>query len=462
MPIETDSQGRAGLVASNGHRYQLSSIELRRDNYFSPRPPRKPRLQRTLKLRRDAAYQWLGALASGAISVALMAWLARAIGPSEFALMGATLNASLIALVVMDGGWSALMYRELSRVPHETNAAHLPGAGFAYGLVLLIPCGIGLVIATPSAAVAIAATVCMFSVVLMNQRSSRLRAAQDFYGEALWQLGGRVCSALTIVGVVSLTLCCYRSDIPASAWVFLGWASGLMICLGYSARGWWQTPDWTTTRLLYPLAFSMLAVDLGIALMARGDLVLLSSVSKGLADKGESSVVEGYAASVRLVEAVLLVAAPLSNVVIAYLRSGSDQPLRRRLLRVSGLAFGFWLIGWLLWAMCATWSALIFEAIFGAAFVDGAPWLKWASLPLPWMLANLLLLQAAIAVAPSRMLGISVVGCGLIFVVVSALLLHWIGAAGVAIGAALAQALLSACLLYCLFAPNVKSTDLSQ
>ncbi len=419
-------------------------------------------MQRTLKLRRAAAYQWLGALVSGAISVALVAWLARAIGPKEFGLMGATLNASLIALVVMDGGWSALMYRELSRIPRHPSAARFPGAGFAHALAMLIPCGVVVVLVTPSITVAAAAMVCMFAVVLMNQRSSRMRAAHNFSGEALWQLGGRVCSALAIVGVVSMVLCCYPSDISAAAWVFLAWGVGLVGCLGYSVRSWWQAPDWATTRSFFPLAFSMLAVDLAIALMTRGDLVLLTSLNKWLEVDVESSAVAGYAAAARLVEAVLLVVAPLSNVVIAYMRADVDNALARPRLRVAALAFGFWLVGCLVWAVGAKWSALIFNTAFGAAFVDGAPWLKWASLPLPWMLANLLLLQAAVAVAPARALGISVVSCALVFVVVAALLPYWIGAAGVAIGAALAQALLTACLLRCLFAKSIRTAQFSR
>ena len=419
-------------------------------------------MQRTLTLRRAIAQQWLGALFSGAISVALMAWLARAIGPGEFALLGATLNASLIALVAIEGGWSALMYREISRMPPSPGAERLPGAGIAHAVTALVPCTMVVILVTPSIAVTIAAMLCMFAVALMNQRSSRMRAAHDFSGEALWQLGGRVSSALAIVGVISWVSCCEKSGTAASMWVFLAWALGLAICLIYSARRWWRAPDWRSLRTFYPLALSMLTVDLGVALMTRGDLVLLSTFDRWRGIVGDADLLAGYAASVRLVEAVLLVAAPLSNVVIAYLRTAVDDTSAQPRRRVAAVAFAFWLLGWMLWGLGAIWSAPIFNAAFGAAFVHGAPWLKWASLPLPWMLANLLLLQAAIAVAPARALAISVVSCALVFVVVSALLLNWLGATGVAIGAALAQTFLSAWLTRFMFARTTRAAGLPQ
>jgi hypothetical protein len=85
--------------------------------------------------------------------------------------------------------------------------------------------------------------------------------------------------------------------------------------------------------------------------------------------------------------------------------------------------------------------------IFGEAFVSGASWLKWASLPLPWMMANLLLLQAALAVGSLKRIAYTAIAVASGFVIGSVLMAHSFSVVGVAAAAALSQAVLTLLLI---------------
>jgi O-antigen/teichoic acid export membrane protein len=416
-------------------------------------------IERTLS--RAAAQQWLGAMACGAISVALMAWLARGLGPAQFALYGATLNVALVALVLMEGGWSSLMYRELSRTPRILGSHRLPSAAFAYSLSSFLPCWLVALFFTSSASVALAATICMFTIAQMNQRSARLRAAGEFYNEALWQLAGRASSALAIVATLSWSVSSSETGEIGTIAVFFAWAAGLSFCLMLTLPRWWSAPSWAAVRSLYPMAASVLVVELGIAVLAKGDLVVLFAAREwsGLvAGNGlgpayappppiVSDALAGYAASVRLMEAVLLGIAPLGNVVIAFMRSKTASRSASTYRTVFVASFCFWLMGCMVWGLGWLFNERIFAVVFGEAFVSGASWLKWANLPLPWMMANLLLLQAALAVVSLKRIACIAIAVASGFVVCSVLMSHFFNVAGVAAAAALWQAVLTLLLI---------------
>ena len=386
----------------------------------------------------------------GGISVALMAWLARTLGAADFALFGATLNAALIALTVLDGGWCTLMYRELAKAEPAAEAATLPAIALAHSFLLLMPCTALAILLTPNADAAVAATICALAVVLMNQRSVRMRAARNFSGEAVWQLCGRVASAAAIVIALTIIVPVFSDSAWAVTWVFLAWAAGLAACLLFTVTHWWAAPRYKSAQSLYPLATSLLLVELSVALIAKGDLVLISVLNRWFGGMFDSDVLTGYAASARLVEALLLGVAPLSNVVIAFMNPRTVNGELTPQNTVLTSAFVLWLGGWALWGAGWVGGASLIRFVFGASYDAGAMWLPWASLPLPWMLANLLLLQAVIAVAVPRTIAGVVVACALGFLSGAVLLAHGLGAKGIGIAAALSQAALTAVFVRCL------------
>jgi O-antigen/teichoic acid export membrane protein len=197
---------------------------------------------------------------------------------------------------------------------------------------------------------------------------------------------------------------------------------------------------------MYPTAVSLLMVALSVTLMSKADLVLLSFWMRW-GGVSESAALTGFAASTRLVDAVMLSLAPLSNVVIAYMSTTLSMHGVRPAVIVLRGAFVFWLGGWLVWGGGATAAEFVFTFVFGTEFQRSASWLKWASLSLPWMMANLFLLPAAIAVDLPRAVARDVVLCAIVFLVACAVLLSFFGPAGIGVGTACAHALLTLLLV---------------
>lgn len=423
------------------------------------------RLSSPLPIIRAAAAQWVGALLSGAISVGLTVWLARVMAPSEFATFGTALNAALIALVLMDGGWSTLLYRELAGGSVAPCAKQMPAAALAHVVLAVGPCVLVLVLVLPSSSVALSAAMCMFAVALMNQYSARLRAAGAFAREALWQLSGRACSAAAIVAVVAMFAGASPFQARPATQVFLAWTAGLAFCLLLSASRWWCLPNWQAIRSTYPLTLSMLMTELSVTLIGKGDLVLLSlanSIDTAKSTPQNADALVGYAASIRLVEGVLLLVAPLANVVISYLRESTPDRRAPALQNTLGCALALWLLGCVLWASGCAAGSVIFRVVFGIAYEGNAWWLVWASLPLPWMMANLVLLQVAVACADLHLVAGRVFFCAAFFLVSCLVLTRVMGPSGAGVGAALAQALLSASLVNCILRSRKSSADVKS
>ncbi len=375
-----------------------------------------------------------------------MAWLARALQPQEFALFGAALNAGLVALAVMEGGWSSLLYRELAGVHASRYAAQLPAAALTHAALAFIPCVLVLALLLPSGLIAVSVALCMLAVALMNQYSARLRAAGRFTREALWQVSGRVCSAAAIVMALLFFADIASGWLRPAAMVFVAWLIGLGVCLSLAASQWWRAPDWQAARSLYPMAAALLLTELSVTVIGKGDLIVLSFAEPWIATR---DALPGYAASVRLVEGVLLLTAPFANVVIAYVRGAAADrvALVRRQVLLGALAL--WLSGCLLWLTGWAYGAAIIRFIFGATYAQSPSWLVWAALPLPWMMANLVLLQAAIGTVKLASIMVRVALCAAFFLAACVVLLRLMGPAGVGVSAALSQALLSFVLLRC-------------
>ena len=82
--------------------------------------------------------------------------------------------------------------------------------------------------------------------------------------------------------------------------------------------------------------------------------------------------------------------------------------------------------------------------------------------PLPWMMANLVLLQVAIASVDLRLIVRRVFFCTAFFLASCLVLMRVMGSAGVGVGAALTQALLSVLLVNCILQKQQSSVRMQS
>jgi O-antigen/teichoic acid export membrane protein len=352
-----------------------------------------------VKLGGAVLVQGAGAVFCAGVSFALTLWLARVLGTAGFGAYVAVLSLATLALMLQEGGWPAWMYREraradggigngVSRLIMGRFLVHVGAVSLVLGVGAWWWSGWDLTMAL----------LAMACVAVMNGVSAGLRGAGEFGRDAAWQSWGRLVSAGAVAGVLSL------GSVSLAA-VFGAWAVGLALVL--LAGGWWWhqqgqsgqgavvwpvVPVWAGWRVcredlcrVWPFAFMAAAG----AWLLKGDVVVLAWWGPGQVD---AAALSWYAACTRLLEAALLLFAPVANVL---LRSFSDDLGAGRALVLRGrVARWCLLVGGLgALAMALAWAVGpgLMALLFGAPYAEAGQVLPWVLAMLPFALANLVL-----------------------------------------------------------------------
>jgi O-antigen/teichoic acid export membrane protein len=387
-------------------------------------------------LTKAIAAQAAGAGFSALVSFGLLAFLARAMGPESFGAYVAVLSTAILALILIEGGWPTLIYRETAtHPPEESRSGSMPyalaHAWSAAAILATLAAMLALVgSATPSLALpplALAtALVCMALVATSNLISARLRGLGWFSREAVWQASGRVVSAGAIIAAVLV----FGATAPV---VFVAWSLGLVLVIALAGRSLMSRPRWDGLRSRYPVAFAFIAFEAMAALLTKGDVALFALFGP------PATELSNYAACTRLTEAAILLFAPVSNVMLRSLRQAADETHWRTLAAggaLSGAAGGMIV---LLFGLMV--GDRFMPLVFGSAFDEAGALLPWVLAMLPFALASLLLAQALIARGDERAL-IARLAAGCLLLLVAAPLGYQLAQArGVAFAVAAAHAL---------------------
>ena len=438
-----------------------------------------------VKLGGAVLVQGAGAVFCAGVSFALTLWLARILGTAGFGAYVALLSLATLALMLQEGGWPAWLYRERARAGGGAGAAAEAGAGAEsgnavsraimarylvhVGAVTLVLC---VVAGWFSGWDVVMALVAMAFVAVMNGVSAGLRGAGWFAHDAAWQSWGRVVSAGAVAAVLAVVLAgvsgwgsvslsessvAVSSSAPLVA-VFGAWAAGLALVV--LAGGWWWrqgavvvwpvAPVWAGWRVyqedlgrVWPFAFMAAAG----AWLLKGDVVVLAWWGAGPVGGAavDAVALSWYAACTRLMEAALLLFAPVANVL---LRSFSDEllaggvlALRGRVARWCGLLVVLGVLGVALaWAVGPSLMALL----FGAPYAEAGLLLPWVVAMLPFTWANLVLAHWLAALGRERGLALGMLLAGAVLLLA---LWWWVpvwGVQGAAAAMVLSHAVLSA------------------
>ena len=378
--------------------------------------------------------QGIGAVFTALVSFALLVYLGRVLGTETFGHYVAILNTALLGLILIEGGWPTLVYRETAGRDVAAGHGHrLAGRAVAHMLVaagLLVMLTLGLHALGMASLALPAALLCMLAVALMNLVSARLRGAGRFGHEALWQGSGRVASALLIVACVLW----FSVRLP---WLFIAWTAGLCLVLWFGGRRWLALPRYPGA--CYRLVLPFLVLEGLIVFLIKGDMALLGALKPG------PEQLSYYAACSRLTEAAVLLFSPVSNVLLRSFRqiesSTHFMALVRRMLALA------WVAGMMAVLLSMVYGRQLMPMLFGPDFRAAGALLPWLAAVLPVALSNLVLIQALIAQGRERVLALGLLVGALCLCVALASGLHLAGTRGAALGLVGTQALLFVILL---------------
>jgi O-antigen/teichoic acid export membrane protein len=382
---------------------------------------------------RSVAQQLSGSLVCAAISFALMLHLGRVHGADDFGRYAAVLSVAVVALPLIEGGWSPVLYRNAVGVaPGEDGEG--PAHATAHALLV---CAVLIALAAVSAhglgwaapATAAAALLCMGAVALSNLVSARMRGFGRFGLESGWRVAGRIASALAIVVALAFA----RGSI---ALIFVAWSVGLLLVLATAWRSWVVAPRWRGLRREYRAVLPLLLLELFFALLLKGDVAIAAAA--GL----DRSALSYYAACGRLAETGLLVFAPFAIVLLRDLGLNRDDraAYARHLRRALALALALGAAAWLLGLVAGT---PLMRLLFGAEFERAGELLPWVLASLPLVFANQIWMQGVVALRGERALPARLAGAAVVCCIAIALGTRLDGARGAALGLLASQVLLA-------------------
>ncbi|MFC4161766.1 oligosaccharide flippase family protein [Chitinimonas lacunae] len=368
-------------------------------------------------LARAWASQTLATLWVALVSMLLVFVLGRWLGPAGFGQYNYVLTVATLVAILQDGGFKTLLQRESASSGLGIDGERL--LGFALGHLLWVTLAALLlvtVLGRPDSVAIAWAILALGLLAVANYLSACWRGQGHFGRDALWQVGLRSLTALTLL----LALWLWQAGTEAA---FAGWALGVALALllvGFRAR-----PQWRPPAAVYRAAGAFLLIDLATAVYFRIDIVLLRHCGIPDADIGR------YAAAYRLFEGGVLLLAPAATVFFRELRLRWQDPLalrpvlRRALVGVTlvallGAMLGFWLAPWVL------------RLAYGPGYEAAAPLLGWLLLAFLLVAPNYVLTQAAVALNRERLYALAVCVAAVVNIGLNLWLLPQVGVVGAA------------------------------
>jgi O-antigen/teichoic acid export membrane protein len=335
------------------------------------------------RLASQVISQWMATALVGAATLILQIVMARQLGPFTFGLYGTVAAIGSILVIVQDGGFRSLLYREATHQtagfpPNQTLLSYALGWNLAATVVALLLCGAAATTdATLSLTLAIVIVANLGRVTTINI-SSLMRAAGRFVDEARWQVTSRLLTALSMIAVAFMTGNLIKVLIAGAI------AQFILLTLPMARLG-LSTPRFTIRKIVLRTCVTLVAVDLVTALYFRSDVLILAAFGYARDDIGV------YVAMTRSVEAVVFFSAP---VAVMFFRSArlvaSDTKLLARRIWLLTALFEVPLVAVL--ALCASYGDYLIELVYGQAYRSGNAYLPW-------------LIAACFAVVPNALLG---------------------------------------------------------
>ncbi len=344
-------------------------------------------------LKRLLGAQWLAIGIVGAISFVVSIFVARQLGPEAFGVYAQAVSLGALLSILIDGGFGKLLMRETVRVTPTLEAHGEFLHRYAYGHSLVVMAVLVFLVAVNPLAhhwPTLLATIGAFSaLVLANFSIAILRGQGRLMRDALWQIGGRLLTAVFVIVALWFG--------AGSPWVILvAQCVGTFVFLIILMRRAWIAPKLRIPRAVYATALPLVWLDLATVVYFRADMLLFEVADVPKADIGS------YGVAFRLIEAFLLLASPVGLLLFRRFRLDSgvaSDVVLRQVMRFAAFAGA---IGLLVFFAAQPLADMFFQTVFGKGFALSADCFRILSLMLVFALANGVLAQGVLGLGLER------------------------------------------------------------
>lgn len=343
-------------------------------------------------LKRLLGAQWLAIVFVGALSFVLSIFIARRFGPELFGVYAQAISLGTVLAIFIDGGFGKLLMRETVRASPALigHGADLHGFAFGHAFTVMALLGILAVINPLSLHwPTLLASMGAFGAAVLGQFSMAiLRGQGRLIRDALWQMVSRTLTAACMAFVL-------WSGANAPWEVLTAQFAGAMIFFLLLIRKSSVVPVFRVPRQIYAVVLPLIWLDLATVIYLRADMVLFKFMEVPKAAVGS------YGVAFRLIEAILLLATPVSLLLFRRFRLNTGVH-GQNLQQIASLALLAASLGVIIFLLALPTADVFFKLVFGEDFSLAGGLFKVLSLMLVFALANGVLGQAVFALGLDR------------------------------------------------------------
>jgi O-antigen/teichoic acid export membrane protein len=383
-----------------------------------------------MTLSRSLRVQWLATVYVAGVSMLITFFLGRSLGPEIFGRYSYIITLASLFAILQDGGFRTLLFREFtsSSLSFKTDKLFPSALGH---LLMVTVLGILITLLLPVEDKGyLALSISAFGLgTVANYISSVLKGKGDFAREARWQI---IVRSMTAVGILSfLFLISFQLE-----WIFIGWMTGFLVAFIFQ-----RTVSLKNVLIvrpntkIYRSLAALLTIEIATLIYFKIDIVMLRHLGESLNQVGF------YAAASRILEGVIFILLPIANVFFRELRLKANHPKNfiRLITKLFFYAGGVTLI---IVPLGILLGDDIIKFCFGSDYQPGSQVITWLLISLFFMIPNIVLTQAALAIDRENHYAFGAVSAALLNIALNFWLIPNYGPKGAAIGTIFTEAFL--------------------
>lgn len=335
-------------------------------------------------------YQLLSSVGIGAMSFALSLFIARQVGADNFGIYSTAMAIGAILAIPIDGGMRNLITRERTRKSQNLDIfiSELPRIAMGHSLITAAAASVFcLLYFENNPLLPLSIIWCFWGIVITQYASALLRGDGNLKLDTMWQLKQRIFSAGLIGLIIAMGF--HESWQLLTAWAVANIFGNFFSKNGFCFKPLFK-PLFSLNFKLYRALLPLLWIDLATTIYFRSDLVLLKHFEISNNQIGQ------YAAGYRLIEASILVAAPISIIIFRKVRLlYEERTLQNRyIFRSLIIALALGSLGTIAMQMLAI---PLVHLTYGDQYAQASTVLSILSWMIALLIPNIVLTQAALA-----------------------------------------------------------------
>jgi len=339
-----------------------------------------------MTLAKSFSTQWLASAYGATVSILLTFLFARLLGPKTFGSYNYLLTLASLYAILQDGGFRTLIFRELTSPTFQEIKNSLVPLSIGHNILVTITGVLTLVILPLKDSFLLILAIFSFGLVTTTTFfSSQLKGEGMFTAEARWRVLTRTLGALSVLVFIFI----FTPSIQIIlAGTIVGY--GIALCLlpvNCKLKVFFKKLN----PVVYKSLGSLLIIDIATLIYFKIDIVMLRHLGSGLEQVGF------YSAGSRLLEGLIFMHLPFATVLFREMRTRKNHP-SDFIPYILNLFF-FSVVSPLV-IIPAGWffSKEILHLCYGVSFIDASPLFSLLLISFFFMIPNLVLSQATLAI----------------------------------------------------------------